>query len=499
MKRFIRLGCLIEVIVAVALYLGAYSAGLRLPNSENADLMTGQPIDTECFIHSAVDDCLNNALGRILAAMERSGYLLPGLLRPGLSDRDRQAVLADFPWQLPRELHRFYAWRDGVAEGAKVAELFPGGTMLTLSEAMAIYKLQIETAARIATLAKIEPDKLWSSRWFPVFVSHGDFYVVEGSDRPIEVSPVYFITNEDRIPVRRYASLSDMMEIVARCFEQGAFRVGDSGILQEDIKSVAAITAGYRVVSNRAPEIGNMSEIERLVHILASADGEARGEAAGRLMELHDEAAIPLLAQVIRSADPSARELATRVLAELGGDSAVPPLLNALKDPEESVRGEAAAALGQLRRPQAVDALIVALDDPATSVRMRAVWALGELKAHDAAVKLEAHLKKEEHIPLRNAIIQALGKIGDTSVIPALIEFVKESPMETRILAAAALGELGGDEAAGALRFVVEEQDRLEQTNSGNMSLDSIIKLQQARQLKLVSQQSLAKIDKGRK
>jgi HEAT repeat protein len=100
---------------------------------------------------------------------------------------------------------------------------------------------------------------------------------------------------------------------------------------------------------------------------------------------------------------------------------------------------------------------------------------------------------------LRNAIIQALGKIGDTSVIPALIEFVKESPMETRILAAAALGEFGGDEAAGALRFVIEEQDRLEQTNSGNTSLDSIIKLQQARQLKLVSQQSLAKIDKGRK
>lgn len=242
-----------------------------------------------------------------------------------------------------------------------------------------------------------------------------------------------------------------------------------------------------------------MSEIERLVHILASADGEARGEAAGRLMALHDEAAIPLLAQVIRSADPSARELATRVLAELGGDSAVPPLLNALKDPEESVRGEAAAALGQLRRPQAVDALIVALDDPATSVRMRAVWALGELKAHDAAVKLEAHLKKEEHIPLRNAIIQALGKIGDISVIPALIEFVKESPMETRILAAAALGELGGDEAAGALRFIIEEQDRLEQTNSGNTSLDSIIKLQQARQLKLISQQALAKVDMGRK
>ena len=46
---------------------------------------------------------------------------------------------------------------------------------------------------------------------------------------------------------------------------------------------------------------------------------------------------------------------------------------------------------------------------------------------------------------------------------------------------------------------LVAEQDRLEQTSSGNANLQNIIKLQQGRQLKMVSQQALAKIGKRKK
>lgn len=449
-----------------------------------------------------VEAKLMDSLDRIVRAMEEISYRLPHQLSSGLDKHVIESKLAHQPWRLPKELHAFYAWRNGLAGGGTVDEFFPGGTILSLDQAIMAYNQQMQFARQIADHAKIPAEQVWNPRWFPIFVSNGDYYVVQGSEFQATTSPVFFVANQERKPVLKFGSLTDMMEVIARCYEQGAYRVGAAGLLEGNDAKSEAIANSYGARSKQSSEEQEvMGKIEQLVHALVSANGDMRGEAATQLIELRNEAAIPLLIEVIKQGDAIARTLAIRVLGEFGSMYAVDTLTLALSDPEEAVRGAAITALGQIKEAKTIPQLMRALDDPVASIRTRAIWALGELKARDAAAKV-AFFLEDSNMSSRHAAIQFLGKIGDTTYALPLLKFLKDQRSETRILAVASLGEIGGQNVLEALQRLIEDQNLLEQQNltgTAASSMETIMKIQQARQLKMVAQQAIAKIEKRKK
>lgn len=91
------------------------------------------------------------------------------------------------------------------------------------------------------------------------------------------------------------------------------------------------------------------------------------------------------------------------------------------------------------------------LSDPKQKVRMGSAYGLGLLESKKAVSRLVDTLEKEEDNTVKGAIIQALGKVGDKSIIPVLQRYsgdldvaLRESEENTTIgkLAQEAIGKI---------------------------------------------------------
>jgi hypothetical protein len=140
-------------------------------------------------------------------------------------------------------------------------------------------------------------------------------------------------------------------------------------------------------------------KVTALITQLAAPDPELRTKAACGLRELGDDAAPALDALVALLSDgapveqsacerrwsrwstdgrTSPGEQAAAALVALG-QRTVPPLVQSLKSSSWIARRNAAWALGAIGDSSAVNALLPALKDPEPGVRRQAAWAIGVL------------------------------------------------------------------------------------------------------------------------
>ena len=241
--------------------------------------------------------------------------------------------------------------------------------MLSTSEALSAYRQSRVIAKQVAADTGLNAKDLWGEHWFPLFTFEGDYYVVFGSKTHTLISPVYFVANEDQTPVKKYESHTEMMEILARCYTEGAFFVDEANVLEEDPRRVNQVIRQYRATAGTASAAED--RIVELVDQLAKGNGHARSEALSALVELKDERAIEPLTQVLATGNEFTRVLAARVLGDLRLSKASKGLVTAITDPSAAVRAEVVEALGKIRAKDTIDPLIEALSDPDLSVRMR--------------------------------------------------------------------------------------------------------------------------------
>lgn len=187
---------------------------------------------------------------------------------------------------------------------------------------------------------------------------------------------------------------------------------------------------------------------------------------------------VPQLVNLLADPDPEIRRTAVIDLGRIGALQAVEALLSALEDPDPTVRRWAAWAVGVVasERPREVGPrLIRLLADPAPTVRMTAAQALGELDEDPsvkelvfqqfqsgkadvesaAALALIGHGRIEwlSHVhrvfprlpaPGRQALVAMLGELGDSRVVPVLVERLqKDEDAGVRGEAAFRLGIVG--------------------------------------------------------
>jgi HEAT repeat protein len=189
--------------------------------------------------------------------------------------------------------------------------------------------------------------------------------------------------------------------------------------------------------------------------LLASVrDTTLRGSAAARsALEFSGErAALEGVAGLL--SDPDARvrrraagllQTATVVLED--GDWLVPLVRPSLHDPDAEVRGGAALAIGVLHPsdPETIGALSALLHDPDPDVRENAAMAFVHAgpAARTAVPALAEALRTDTNAEARIRAAQALGYMGDTVAIPALLGAARDRSSDVRLEAVGALGEIG--------------------------------------------------------
>jgi len=174
-----------------------------------------------------------------------------------------------------------------------------------------------------------------------------------------------------------------------------------------------------------------------LVQRLSAEDNAgARNSSIEALAQIGAAAVGPLL-PLLDTRDPDVRKFAVDVLGDIRDARAVPGLLAKLNDDDENVRVAAAEALGKLRDRRAVDALVGCLSSADQSwLDYAAAEALGEIGDERALGPLMAALGRSS---LREPVLESLGKIGNVSTLPPLINGLADPLRIVREASVAAL------------------------------------------------------------
>ncbi len=218
-------------------------------------------------------------------------------------------------------------------------------------------------------------------------------------------------------------------------------------------------------------------------------------------------AGVPALLSLLDDPVPEVREIAAFGLGLLGDEAAIEPLVGALRDVSPVVQAHAARALGRLQATDAIDAVQAMVEmhvtqaypvdpeqlgyplTPRVEAFRSGIYTLAALGAYDA---LASTVLTEEGDPILwwwpvaqalwqvgdprtvgplqtlvgiqgsygvSIAARALGALGDTAALPALVDLLDTERRDRRVIVAAirALADLGDDKAAPALRAMLRD------------------------------------------
>jgi len=160
-----------------------------------------------------------------------------------------------------------------------------------------------------------------------------------------------------------------------------------------------------------------------------------------------------------------------RNVAELAGElaleDAVPALAQQLDHDDERVRKAVALALAKIGSSGAAEPLRRALRDKSPEVRMQAALGVGGRKSSALAMPLVVAMEEEEDEGVERELMLALGRIGSSAAVQALIKFAQpggrlfgRKPAALRATAVEALRLAATPAAVGTLEGLTDDGDK---------------------------------------
>lgn len=228
------------------------------------------------------------------------------------------------------------------------------------------------------------------------------------------------------------------------------------------------------------------TELAGLVSQLGDPEGDASAKAAIEV-KLKGAVALPYLREVLNtSKNPRQRHAAAMCVALICAGknprqqafaasvkathreaknipdanlAGLPILEKAIRDPEPMVREIAAQGLGYLGSDRCAAPLAAALKDPDTFVRRRAASALVTTPAKSVQKQIAEAATTDPDPTVRRYAIEALGWIGDETVVGALTRGTKDPSPDVRRHAAIQLGRIRRPEALDPLLNLFTDPD----------------------------------------
>ena len=190
--------------------------------------------------------------------------------------------------------------------------------------------------------------------------------------------------------------------------------------------------------------------VQRLIACLKDERWRVREQAAKTLGVLKDLQAVQGLTIACRDRDGAVKSAAAEALGRIGDAKAVPALIKLFKDTSKIVRETAGTALVYIGE-ESIPALLETLKDPHFVVRCHGVRALGGMTTDYQMGKawtkdprvVEGLIQavKDEDRAVREDATIALGIIGDSHAVDALIEAMKDGAVKRHAIAS--LGMIG--------------------------------------------------------
>lgn len=153
---------------------------------------------------------------------------------------------------------------------------------------------------------------------------------------------------------------------------------------------------------------------------------------------------------------PAVRDPAIIGVVVLSGSEHVGLLIKLIREDQSPlIRETAAAALGIIRDPKIIPQVTTLLDDPKTApYGVAALSAIGDTSVVPNLIdKL-----KTDNAALRNTIIEALGRLGDKRAVAPLLELLKQDNEYQKVLIIAALGKINDPAVVSRLTALVSDK-----------------------------------------
>lgn len=239
-------------------------------------------------------------------------------------------------------------------------------------------------------------------------------------------------------------------------------------------KRKRAINALIKLKENEA--------IRPLLNISADRNVEIRYMVAKAFGVYDDKVLIDPLLKLLSDESPKVRYRAAMSLMNYRHERVVEPLVKALSDPDENVRYWSAKALGKMGGEHVLAKLKLCLSSKEWAVRKTASFAIVEIGSPALAPLLE--VLKNGGDDARFWALKSLGKIGEQSATPAVMQCLADANPDVRMAAVEALGRISDSRAIGPLVALAEGNDgsmRVHIKESlcmiGDRSIASLIKL----------------------
>jgi HEAT repeat protein len=148
------------------------------------------------------------------------------------------------------------------------------------------------------------------------------------------------------------------------------------------------------------------------------------------------------------------RRIVARILSYFGGAKATEAFVGLFNDEDDEVRGSALTALGSCRYTPLVPQIVPLLQNDHWCWRAAlALGNMGDPSVVDALLETLSKVTTDDSMEMEvECIIEALGKLGDSRAIPAILPFL-HADEDTQCVAANALTFLGHPDAK---RFLLE-------------------------------------------
>ncbi|MDI6784301.1 MAG: MFS transporter [bacterium] len=165
-----------------------------------------------------------------------------------------------------------------------------------------------------------------------------------------------------------------------------------------------------------------------LILFTRSKGEKTRLKASKAFGELGSPLAVDELVDALDDSSPQVREQAVLSLGEIGSDRAVDILIAKLHSQEENIQAEAAEALGLSQHPKGVEPLLKKLEPLLVTgqgdahLKIAVIEALGKIGDTRAVDILYSALNKERDPKVFPILVESLAKLHDTRVIPIALE-----------------------------------------------------------------------------
>jgi hypothetical protein len=188
---------------------------------------------------------LTQALERIMNWLKQHRPEYAASFLPGLKYEEIQAGEAELGFKLPEEIYELYQWRNGTEREDIKVVCFPTMQFLPLSTAIE-YSQEWNEYISEEKFTMEEIEEYETGPLFRFLQANCDSCGIPLINYQTEKPPVV-VLGEGEMPSIWYASLTDMMLMLAELYETGAYYLDEEGFTTEDESKSAVVLHKYQL------------------------------------------------------------------------------------------------------------------------------------------------------------------------------------------------------------------------------------------------------------